>query len=106
VDWIYLVIAGLLETVWATGMKRSAGFTLLVPSLITFVAMLVSIGLLALAMRTLPLGTSYMIWTGIGAVGTFLVGILVFGEAATPARLLAAGLIVAGIGLMRLSSTE
>ena len=87
--WIYLIIAGLLEVVWAYSMKKSEGFTLLTPSLITLVTMAASFGLLALAMRSLPLGTAYTIWTGIGAVGAFTLGILVLGEAATPMRLIA-----------------
>jgi len=104
--WMYLVFAGLLEIVWAFFMKRSAGFTLPVPSAITLVTMATSFILLSVAMKTLPLGTAYMIWTGIGAVGAFIVGIAVLGEAVTPTRLIAAALIVAGIVLMKLSSTS
>lgn len=103
-SWIYLLVAGLLEIVWASFMKQSAGFTRLVPFLITAVALIASFALLALAMRTLPLGTAYTIWTGIGAVGAFLVGIWVFGEPINAARLIATLLIVAGLVLMRLSS--
>ncbi len=102
--WVALVAAGVLEIVWAFFMKKSAGFTLVVPSLITIVTMIGSFGLLSVAMRSLPLGTAYTIWTGIGAVGAFALGILVLGEGATPLRLLAAALIVAGILLMKLSS--
>lgn len=102
--WIYLLIAGLLEVVWAYGMKLSAGFTQLGASLLTLVAMLLSFGLLAIAMKSLPLGTAYTVWTGIGAVGSFAVGIVVLGEAVTPLRLLAAALILAGLLLMKLSS--
>jgi len=102
--WIYLLIAGLLEVVWAYGMKLSAGFTQLGASLLTLVAMLLSFGLLAVAMKSLPLGTAYTVWTGIGAVGSFAVGIVVLGEAVTPLRLLAAALILAGLLLMKLSS--
>ena len=102
--WIYLLIAGLLEVVWAYGMKLSAGFTQLGASLLTLVAMLLSFGLLAIAMKSLPLGTAYTVWTGIGAVGSFTVGIVVLGEAVTPLRLLAAALILAGLLLMKLSS--
>lgn len=105
-SWILLVCAGLLEVAWAYALKRSEGFTELVPSLITLAAMVASFWLLALAMRTLPLGTAYTIWTGIGALGAFVVGIAAMGEAATPMRVLAAVLIVAGIALMQLSSTE
>jgi quaternary ammonium compound-resistance protein SugE len=102
--WIILVVAGLLEVVWAYSMKQSAGFTRIVPSLITVVFMAASFALLSIAMRTLPLGTAYTIWTGIGAVGAFVVGIVVLGEHVTPMRLLAAALIVTGIVLMKLSS--
>ncbi len=104
--WIFLFFAGLLEIVWAYFMKRSEGFTLLVPTAIAVIAMIASFGLLAVSMKTLPLGTAYTIWTGIGAVGAFLVGIMVLGEMATPMRLLAAALIVAGIALMKLSSAH
>jgi quaternary ammonium compound-resistance protein SugE len=104
--WLYLLGAGALEIVWAYCMKRSEGFSLLVPTLLTLAAMSASIVLLALAMRALPLGTAYTVWTGIGAVGAFLVGIAVLGEAATPLRLFAAALIVAGIALMQLSTTH
>ncbi|MEH3145065.1 MAG: quaternary ammonium compound efflux SMR transporter SugE [Methylobacterium frigidaeris] len=101
--WIILVAAGLLEIVWAAAMKQSDGFTRLAPSLVTLVAMIASVVLLSLSMRTLPLGTAYTIWTGIGAVGSFVVGIAVLGEAATPLRITAAALIVAGLVLMKLS---
>lgn len=102
--WLLLILAGLLEIVWAFTMKQSAGFSRLWPSLITIVAMLASVGLLGLAMRSLPLGTAYMIWTGIGAVGAFVVGVVVLGEAVTAGRVLAAGLIVSGLVLMKASS--
>ncbi|MFC3060680.1 DMT family transporter [Paenirhodobacter populi] len=101
--WICLVAAGILEILWAYFMKRSEGFTLLIPSVITLAGMGASFGLLAFAMRSLPLGTAYSIWTGIGAAGAFVVGIVVLGEAVSPLRLLAAGLIVSGIVLMKLS---
>lgn len=103
--WIYLVLAGFLEIIWAFFMKKSAGFTLIVPSAITIITMIASFALLSVAMRTLPLGTAYTVWTGIGAVGAFAVGVVVLGEAATPMRLIAALLIVAGIVLMKLSSS-
>ncbi|SDL82765.1 DMT family transporter [Maricaulis salignorans] len=103
--WIYLSIAGVLEIVWAFSMKKSAGFTLLTPSIITIITMVASFALLSLAMRTLPLGTAYTVWTGIGAVGAFAVGVLVLAEAVTPMRLAAAALIIAGIMLMKFSST-
>lgn len=102
--WLYLLVAGVLEIVWAFSMKKSEGFTLLVPSIVTIVTMIASFGLLAVAMRSLPLGTAYTIWTGIGAVGAFVVGVAILGEAFTTVRVLAALLIVAGIVLMKLSS--
>ncbi len=103
--WTLLVAAGLLEVVWAFSMKQSDGFTRLWPSVVTLGVMAASFGLLSWAMRSLPLGTAYTVWTGIGAVGAFLVGILVLGEAATPPRLMAAALIVSGLVLMNLSGT-
>ncbi len=102
--WFILIAAGLLEVVWAFAMKQSHGFTRLGPTVVMVVAMVGSVGLLALAMRTLPLGTAYTIWTGIGAVGAFLVGVTVLGEAASPARVIAAMLIVAGLVTMKLAS--
>jgi len=102
--WVYLGIAGLFEIVWAFSMKQSEGFTRLGPSLITFVAMIASIVLLSLSMKSLPLGTAYTIWTGIGAVGAFLVGIFVLGEQASAMRIGAALLIVSGLLLMKMSS--
>lgn len=104
--WIVLLFAGLLEIVWAVAMKQSHGFTRLVPSLVTVAAMIGSVVLLALAMRTLPLGTAYTAWTGIGAVGAFLVGIMVLGEGVGALRLAAATLIVAGLVLMKVASPE
>lgn len=102
--WIYLVSAGLLEIVWAVAMKQSLGFTRLVPTAIMAAAMAGSFALLALALKSLPLGTGYMIWTGIGAVGAFAVGVLFLGEAANAARVAAAVLIVAGMVLMKAAS--
>ena len=102
--WILLFIAGLLEVLWAFTMKSSHGFTRLVPTLITFVAMAISFGLLSVAMKSLPLGTAYTVWTGIGAVGAFVVGIVVLGEQVTVMRVVAALLIVSGLVLMKLSS--
>ena len=102
--WISLVFAGLFEVVWAFFMKQSHGFTRLVPSVITLVTMLASFVLLAYSMRTLPLGTAYTIWTGIGAVGAFVVGITVLGEHVSPMRLAAAALILSGIVLMKVST--
>lgn len=102
--WIHLLLAGLLEIVWAFAMKQSAGFTRLGPSLVTVGGMLASFWLLALAMRSLPLGTAYTLWTGIGAVGAFVVGVTVLGEHLSATRVLAAGLIVCGMVLMKLST--
>ena len=104
--WFYLTGAGLLEIVWAFFMKRSDGFSRLTESAITIVAMIGSFWLLSLAMRTLPLGTAYTIWTGIGAVGAFLVGIAVLGEAVSALRIVAALLIVAGLVLMKVASPQ
>lgn len=103
--WIYLLSAGILEIVWAFAMKQSHGFTRIVPTVIMVIAMVGSVGLLTLSMRVLPLGTAYVIWTGIGAVGAFLVGVMVLGEAANPMRILAALLIVSGLVLMKISSS-
>jgi quaternary ammonium compound-resistance protein SugE len=102
--WFMLVVAGLFEVLWAFSMKQSQGFTRFIPSLITIVGMLVSFGLLALSMRTLPLGTAYTIWTGIGAVGAFVIGIAFLGEQLNAMRICAAVLIMAGLVLMKLSS--
>lgn len=104
--WVYLVIAGLLEVIWAFSMKKSEGFTLLTPTIITIVMMIASFGLLSISMKTLPLGTAYTIWTGIGAVGAFAVGVMVLGEAMTPMRVLAGILIVSGLVMMKLSSSH
>lgn len=104
--WICLVIAGIFEVVWAYSMKLSAGFSKPLPTLITLVMMIASFGLLSYAMRTIPLGTAYTIWTGIGAVGAFIVGIVVLGEQLSTMRVCAAILIVCGIVLMKLSSTH
>ena len=102
--WCYLFLAGIFETCWAVGMKLSHGFSHLGWTAFTAVTMALSVWLLALAMRTLPLGTSYAIWTGIGAVGTALVGILVFKEPAAFGRLISIFLILAGIVGLKLSS--
>jgi quaternary ammonium compound-resistance protein SugE len=104
--WIYLIIAGLLEVVWAFFMKQSAGFTRLWPSVGTIAFMIASFALLSYAMRTLPLGTAYTVWTGIGAVGAFIVGIVVLHEPASALRVLAAVLIVSGLVLMKLTSAQ
>lgn len=101
--WIYVLIAGLLEVVWAYFMKQSAGFTRLGPSVATLGFMAVSFALLSLAMRTLPMGTAYVVWTGIGAVGAFIVGAALLGEPVTPLRVAAALLVLAGLVLFRLA---
>lgn len=95
--WVYLFIAGLFEIGWAIGLKYTQGFTRLVPTALTLASMVVSLGLLGLALRSLPVGTAYAVWTGIGTVGTAALGIILFGEAATALRLACIGLIVAGI---------
>lgn len=102
--WIALTVAGILEVVWAYAMKLSQGFSKPLPSLVTIAAMIASFGLLAWAMRGLPLGTAYTVWTGIGALGAFAVGIAVLGEPANALRLLAAALILAGLVLMKLAT--
>ncbi|WP_242416752.1 DMT family transporter [Sphingomonas panni] len=102
--WVLLTIAGLLEIVWAYYMKLSEGFSKPWPTLATFVAMFASFGLLSLAMKQLPLGTSYMVWTGIGALGAFVVGIALLGESVTPMRLVAAAMLLGGLVLMKLAS--
>ncbi|ORJ50775.1 quaternary ammonium compound-resistance protein SugE [Kluyvera intermedia] len=104
VSWIILVIAGLLEVVWAIGLKYTHGFTRLVPSVITVTAMIVSVVMLSWAMKNLPTGTAYAVWTGIGAVGAAITGMVLLGESANPARLLSLALIVAGIIGLKLST--
>lgn len=104
--WIYLLIAGLLETGWAIGLKYTEGFSRLWPSLATVAAMAVSFFFLSLALKTLPVGTGYAVWTGIGAVGTVILGIVLFGEPATLARMACIGLIVAGILGLKLVSPD
>jgi quaternary ammonium compound-resistance protein SugE len=96
-EWIILFVAGLFEIGWAIGLKYTEGFSRLVPTVLTVTAMAISIVLLGIALRSLPVGTGYAVWTGIGAVGTALLGIYLFGEPATAARLASIGLIVAGI---------
>ena len=103
--WLILIVAGLLEVGWAVGLKYTAGFTRPWPSFLTMVALVLSVGLLALAVRDLPLGTAYAVWTGIGTVGTVIVGIAVFGESASALRLLCLSAIVGGIIGLKLVST-
>ena len=102
--WVWLGLAGLLEIGWAIGLKLSAGFTRLWPSVFTVAAMAASIGLLGLALKTLPVSTAYAIWTGIGAVGTAAIGILVLGEAATAMKLGGIAMIAGGIVLLKVSA--
>lgn len=104
--WIHLTIAGLLEVAWAIGLKHTDGWTRLGPSVITALLMIASFFFLSLALRALPIGTAYAIWTGIGAVGTALIGIFIFGEPRTAARLACIVLIVAGIIGLKLTSTS
>ncbi|KMZ13214.1 Quaternary ammonium compound-resistance protein SugE [Candidatus Burkholderia humilis] len=103
-SWILLFIAGLLEVAWAAGLKSSEGFTKLGPSVLTIVTALGSFVLLAMAMKQLPLGTAYAVWTGIGAVGAFVFGIVFMGEAVSAARILSAVPIVAGLIGLKMSS--
>ena len=104
--WILLVVAGLLEIVWAYTMKLSQGFSRPSATIVTLVAMVASFGLLSAAMKTLPLGTAYMMWTGIGAVGAFALGVFALGEPMTPARILAAALIASGLVLMKVATSQ
>jgi quaternary ammonium compound-resistance protein SugE len=100
--WVLLVIAGLFEVGWAIGLKFTEGFTRPLPTALTVVSMVISLGLLGLALRDLPVGTAYAVWTGVGAVGTALLGIALFGDPATLPRLACIGLIVAGIAGLKL----
>jgi quaternary ammonium compound-resistance protein SugE len=102
--WLILVLAGIFEIGWAIGLKYSEGFTRLWPSVGTAAAMIVSLGLLGIAMRSLPVGTAYAVWVGVGAVGTVILGIALFGEPANTARLISVALILAGIIGLKLAS--
>lgn len=102
--WIILFIAGLLEVVWAIGLKYTHGFTRLTPSILTIIAMIASFLLLANAMKTLPVGTAYAVWTGIGAVGASITGIFLLGESVSPVRVISLCLIIAGIIGLKLSA--
>jgi quaternary ammonium compound-resistance protein SugE len=104
--WVFLFLAGLFEVGWAMGLKETDGFTRLVPSLLTAASMVVSLGLLGLALRTLPLGTAYAIWTGIGTVGTVVAGMMIYGEPASAVRLGCVALIVTGIVGLKLVSAH
>lgn len=103
-SWIILVLAGLFEIGWAVGLKYTEGFTKLWPTVGTVAAMAISVGLLGVAMRDLPVGTAYAIWVGIGAVGTVILGMVLMGDAASPGRLISLGLIIAGIIGLKLAS--
>lgn len=103
-SWVYLFVAGLFEIGWAIGLKYTNGFTRLVPTLLTAISMAISLGLLGLALKTLPVGTAYAIWTGVGAVGTAILGVYLLGEPATAGRLVCIGLIVSGIVGLKLVS--
>jgi quaternary ammonium compound-resistance protein SugE len=102
--WLLLIVAGLCEIVWAIGLKYAEGFTRFWPSVVTIAAMLVSIVLLGIAMKSLPVGTSYAVWVGIGAIGTALLGIVLLGESASAGRLASLGLIIAGIVGLKLAT--
>ncbi len=104
--WMFVLAAGLLEIVWAYTMKLSQGFSRPGPTALTILVMLASFALLSLSMKTLPLGTAYTVWTGIGAVGAFVVGVVVLGEPLTIGRLLAAALILTGLIVMKLSNAS
>ncbi len=104
--WVYLFIAGVFEVAWAVGLKYTEGFTRLWPTLGTAAALIVSMVLLALALRTLPIGTAYAVWTGVGAVGTAIAGVVLFDEPADAARVVCITLIVAGIVGLKLTSTH
>lgn len=102
--WLILAVAGLLEVVWAIGLKYTHGFTRLTPSILTIIAMIASFFLLANAMKTLPVGTAYAVWTGIGAVGASITGIILLGESVNPMRVISLCLIIAGIIGLKVSS--
>ena len=104
--WLYLLVAGLMEVAWAVGLKYTEGFTRLWPSIWTGAALVLSMLLLAAAVRTLPLGTAYAVWTGIGTIGAAVLGVVLFGEQATPARVVCIGLIGAGLVGLKLTSAD
>jgi quaternary ammonium compound-resistance protein SugE len=103
-NWAILVVAGIFEVGWAIGLKYTEGFTRLWPSVWTVLAMIISLGLLGIAMKTLPVGTAYSVWVGVGAVGTVVLGIVLLGESASLARMISLALIVAGIVGLKLST--
>jgi quaternary ammonium compound-resistance protein SugE len=104
--WLFVIVAGVLEVVWAFAMKQSAGFTKPFATAVTVVTLIASLALLSISMRTLPLGTAYGVWTGIGAIGAFIVGVVVLGEAMTPLRVAAAVLIASGLVVMKVASPD
>ena len=104
--WVYLFFAGIFEVVWSVAMKESHGFSRLVPSIITIVFMLLSFALLSVAMTSLPLGTSYTVWVGIGEVGAFILGVTLFGESLSPLRVVAALLIFSGVVLLKFATKD
>ena len=104
-SWFILVLAGLFEICWAIGLKYTEGFTRLWPTVGTVFAMTISVALLGIAMRDLPVGTAYAVWTGIGAIGTVILGIILFGDSAAPLRLICVGLILAGIIGLKLTAS-
>ena len=104
-SWIILFCAGLFEVGWAVGLKYTDGFTRPLPTLLTIAAMLVSLGLLGLAMKELPLGTAYAIWTGVGAVGTVIAGVILFGESMALVRLVSVALIITGLVGLKVSAS-
>ena len=103
-NWAILVVAGIFEVGWAVGLKYTEGFTKLWPSVWTVLAMIISLGLLGIAMKTLPVGTAYSVWVGVGAVGTVVLGIVLLGESASLARMISVALIVAGIVGLKVST--
>lgn len=104
--WLYLFVAGLMEVAWAVGLKYTEGFTRLWPTVWTGAALVLSMALLAASIRTLPLGTAYAVWTGIGAVGTAALGVVLFGESVSPARVACIALVVAGLVGLKLTSSD
>lgn len=103
-NWFILVVAGFFEIGWAVGLKYTEGFTRLWPTIFTVLSMIISLGLLGIAMKSLPVGTAYAIWVGVGAVGTAILGIILLGDSANPLRILSLGLIVAGIIGLKLAT--
>ncbi len=104
--WVYLFLAGIFEVVWSTAMKESHGFTRLIPSILTVFFMILSVILLAISMKTLPLGTSYTVWVGIGAIGAFILGVVMFGESLNPLRVIAVLLIFSGVILLKVATKD